>query len=589
MSGRVSDQSRARLERGLAAQQSGRLAEAEAAYRAVLDQEPDNADALHLLGLVEAQRGDLGSAVRLLKQATALRPDMALFHNNLGKALDESGDLPGATACFRKAVALAPNYVPALMNLASALRSVGRFEAERAYRQVLAISPTHAGARRALAEMLQKTGRPAEARATFAKALADEPGDAGCYRSLLTAALYDPALGQGERFALHRAFGERFAAQVPVPAFPNVLDPNRRLRIGWLSSDFSNHPVARNLWPLFSTLDRDRFDSLCYADIAAEDDMTARFKAAALGWRDIKGRSDADAAEMIRRDEVDILLVLAGHFDRNRPLVAAFRPAPLLVSFHDPATSGLPLDYLIADPVLVPRRTREGFTERVVRLPHFYIHDPIADLPDIGRPPAERNGYVTFASFNNPAKLNDAVLELWRQLLQRLPRAHIRFGFQDWYADAGLRERMTTNLGISPERVEFQLDRTDYAAHLAAYKDIDVALDPFPFTGSTTTFESLSIGVPVVTLLGDAMVGRWSASLLHALNLDGLVARTPAEYMAIAERLAHSPADLAALRATLPKRVAASPLCDGRSYARHFERLLRAMWRRWCAAKRQVV
>jgi predicted O-linked N-acetylglucosamine transferase (SPINDLY family) len=589
MSGRVADQSRARLERGLAAQKSGRLAEAEAAYREVLDHDPENADALHLLGLVAGQRGELVDAVRLLKRATALRPDMAPFHNNLGKALDDSGDLPAAIASFRKAASLAPSYVPALMNLASALRTVERFEAERTYRQVLAVSPSHAGARKGLAEILQKTGRPTEARATYAEALSDEPGDAECYRSLLTAALYDPALGQAERFALHRAFGERFAAPTPAAAFPNVPDPNRRLRIGWLSADLSRHPVARNVWPLFSNLDPDRVVSVCYADIAREDDMTARFKSAAQGWRDIKGRSDAEAADLIRRDEIDILLVLAGRFDRNRPLVAALRPAPLLVSFHDPATSGLPLDYLVADPLLAPRRTSEGFTERVVRLPHFYIHDPIAGVPDIGGPPAARHGYVTFASFNNPAKLNDAVLDLWRQLLQRLPRAHIRFGFQDWYADEGLRQRMLTWLGIAPERVEFRRGLADYQAHLAAYEQIDVALDPFPFTGSTTTFEALSVGVPVVTLWGDAMVGRWSASLLHTLKLDGLIARTPAEYVAIAERLAQDPAQLAAFRGGLPARVATSPLCDGRSYARHFERLLRMTWRRWCAAGRKAV
>lgn len=583
MSGRLADQVRARLERGLAAQRSGRLDDAEAAYREALDNEPDNADALHLLGLVAGQRGDMSRAVQLLRRATALRPDMALFQNNLGKALDESGDLQGAIACFRQAAALAPGYVPALLNLASALRASGqRVEAAETYRRVLDLVPNDPAALKSFGELLMKTGRPAEARAAFARALAVEPGDAECHRSLLMAALYDPTLDQAGRFALHRSFGARFGSTQPPTEFSNVRDPGRRLRVGWLSADLSHHPVARNLWPLFSNLDRDRFETICYADIAVPDETTARFKAAAAAWRDIKGLNDAEAAAAVRRDRVDILLVLAGRFDRNRPLVAAFRPAPLLVSFHDPATSGLPLDYLIADPVLTPRRTGETFTERVVRLPHFYVHEPLADVPDIGRPPVERNGYVTFASFNNPAKLNDSVLDLWRQVLHRLPRARIRFGFQDWYADDGLRERIVTQLGAGQDRIEFLRARADDRTHLAAYQDVDVALDPFPFTGSTTTFEALSVGVPVVTLLGGAMVGRWSASLLHTLKLDELIARTPAEYVAVAERLAQRPADLAALRANLPRQVAASPLCDGRTYARRFERLLRAIWRKWC-------
>jgi predicted O-linked N-acetylglucosamine transferase (SPINDLY family) len=364
-------------------------------------------------------------------------------------------------------------------------------------------------------------------------------------------------------------------------------DPERRLRIGYVSSDFVDHPIVRNLGPVLAHRNRERFEVVCYAETPRPDAETDRMRTVADRWRETVGHSDDEVAAQIAADGIDVLVCLASRLDKGRPLVAAYRAAPVQVSFHDPGTSGLTaMDYLIADPVLVPRRPvdpaqAERFSERVVRLPSFYIHAPLGG-PEVGALPAKTNGYVTFGSFNNPAKVNDEVLAVWGEVLRAVPTARLRLKFKNWFGNEGLRERVRRGLGDTGARVEFVGDEAGRAEHLSLYNDVDVALDPFPFTGSTTTFEALWMGVPVVTLAGSAMAGRWSASMLHALKLDALVAGTRAEYVTVASGLAGDLERLAGLRAGLRGRVAASALCNGPARARQVERLYRALWRRWC-------
>lgn len=336
--------------------------------------------------------------------------------------------------------------------------------------------------------------------------------------------------------------------------------------------------MGRNLEPVLANRDRERFEVVLYADVAREDATSARLKALADRWESIAGLSDAAVADRVRGEGIDILVLLAGRFDRNRPLVASWRAAPVQVSFHDPGTSGLrEMDYLIADRVLVPgKRPVERFTERVVRLPSFYVHAPLAGLT-IGEAPSRNLGRVTFGSFNNPAKVGPGVLALWREVLDAVPGSQLRVRFKNWFSNTGLRDRFERALGAG--RVEFEGEEADLAGHLCSYNRVDVALDPFPFTGSTRTFEALWMGVPVVTLAGEAMAGRWSASMLRALGLGDLIAGTPEEYVRVAVGLAGDGSRRADLRRSLRARVAASPLCDGRARARQIERLYRALWK----------
>jgi predicted O-linked N-acetylglucosamine transferase (SPINDLY family) len=398
--------------------------------------------------------------------------------------------------------------------------------------------------------------------------------------------LYESGVGEAERQEVAQGFGRRYGAREKLAGgLTNERDAERRLRIGYVSSDLYEHPVGRNLEPVLVGRDRGRFEVVAYAEGGRADARRERLQGQVEEWREIAGLSDGAVAEQVRQDGIDILVILAGRFDRNRPLVASYRAAPVQVSFHDPGTSGVgEMDYLIADPDLVPRRGEEKFEERVVRLGRFYVHEPLAEAPEVSAPPSGETGRITFGSFNNPAKVSGEVLGLWGEVLNAVPGSVLRVKFKNWFANAGLRERFVRGLGVGAERIEFVAEEEGLAGHLGGYGEIDIALDPYPFTGSTTTFEALWMGVPVVTLMGRSMAGRWSGSMLRAVKLEELIAGSPAEYVAIARRLAEDPRRLAELRAGLRGRVAASSLCDGRRRARQLDRLYRALWRRYCAS-----
>jgi protein O-GlcNAc transferase len=598
-----------------------RYAEARGICDALLTAHPDDPEVLHVTGLVRFRQGDCETAIDLLSRSLELRPDSADVLANLGAMQEELGNDEAAFGCFAAAHDLAPQDISVLQRLGRTLFRLENYRgAEAAWRELLALTPQSALAYCELGYALRGQGRLDEALEAFRRATELDPNEAAAwnnfavacqgygqfrraaeahrrflavrpdaaataYRNLMTVMLYSHEFSDAERWAVAREFETACAAPIAARArtsFAQSRDASRRLRVGYVSSDFYEHPVGRNLEPVLAHRDRARFEVICYAEVVRPDGLTARFQALADGWRPTTGLTDEQVAAQIRADQVDVLVILAGRFDRNRPLVAAYRAAPVQVSFHDPGTSGLQaMDYLIADRVLVPRQTAERFSERVVALPSFYIHGTLGG-PEVGPLPAERNGYVTFGSFNNPAKVNDAVLGLWGEVLRAVPGARLKIKCKNWFANSGLQERFREKLGIAPDRIEFDMADRSIGDHLSLYNDVDVALDPFPFTGSTTTFEALWMGVPVVTLAGTNMAGRWSASMLSALRLHELVAATHEEYMAIARRLATDLPQLAAMRAALRQRVVASPLCNGRARARQLERLYRALWGRWC-------
>jgi predicted O-linked N-acetylglucosamine transferase (SPINDLY family) len=511
------------------------------------------------LGNAFRDQGKLDEAVAHCERAVALKPDLAMAHNNLGNALQDQGKLDDAMMHYERAIALKPDYAEAHHNLGT---------------------------------VFMNQGRPEEAIAQYESALAIKPGYVLAHRCLLLAALYHPSWSQERRFLEHRRF-ERLHAQ---PLYPSGLfhasspDPQRKLRVGYFSSDLGRHPVGRNLLPVVEAHDREQVELIFYSTARFPDQMTARFCALADRWRSMNGSDDRSVAEAIRSDQIDVLVSLAGRFDGNQPLVSAHRPAPVQVSFHDPATSGLSVvDALIADRILVPRRRSEAFTERPIRLPNFYVHSPNLDAPAPSPLPMIRNGYPTFGSFNNPAKLNDETLALWAELLRRSPEAHLKLKYRNWFSSRAVIQRVRSIMlrhSIDFERIDLLPMFDDGSSHLERYNDIDVALDPFPFSGSTTTFEALWMGIPVVTLLGANMAGRWSASMLTSLNLPELIAKTPADYIRICEKLCSEPERLADLRQRLRSLVASSPLCNGRHQARHLERVYRSLWRKWCRERR---
>jgi predicted O-linked N-acetylglucosamine transferase (SPINDLY family) len=603
------------FERAVELQRAGRAADAEALCRKILSRATD-ARALHLLGTLRFAAGAPAEGIELLRRAVAAQPAYGAAEFNLAAMLAAVGSLAEAAEHYRLALEAAPENVEAAARLGSALMELGRWaEAEAAFIQVLerrsedgaaltdliaaafqqrnidaavsygqraiAAAPGLAVARLRLGRALSERGEFEPALAQYRHAIELDPDNIQYRRTFLAGALYSPDYTEAERFAEHLKFGAAAAAQVvhPRPNLTNDRDPQRRLRIGWLSSDFREHSVARNIEPLFACRDTKQFETIIYSEVDAVDATTEWFRGSGNLCRSTTGLSDEAVAGMIRADRIDVMVYVAGRFDRNRPQIAAWRAAPVQVSLYDGATSGLrEMDYLIADRALVPRQTIERFTERVLRLPGLYTHLPLTDTPDPGRPAAG----VTFGSFNHPAKLNAGVVRLWAEILVHLPEARICFKYLDRFANRRLQDRIRQEFGAAAPRVEFQSGDRSIFEHLRLYQNIDIALDPFPYSGSTTTFEALWMGVPVVTLAGDHVMSRWTAAMLHTLKLDELIVTTPQDYVKKVVELAGDPQRLADLRSTLREHVARSPLCDGPRRTRQFERALRAIWRRWC-------
>ena len=577
------------LELGLAAHRAGDLHDAARYYQRAIDADPNFLQAYVNFGFLLAQSGAPDRAADVYKRALAINPDYVGALVNYGGLLRDRGQPAEALPYLERAVALAPTSVDALGNLGNAFKDTGRLdEAISAYRRALDASPSSPALHNNIGIVWQKLGEIKTATASFRRAIELRPRAANPYRNLLSALLFDPATTEADIYTEARRFGQLFSQPEPAPAYANSFNPAKRIRLGFVSSDFHDHPVARNLIPILSAIDRTKVEIFIYAEVGVRDSVTDQCMKLADRWREITGTSDAAAARLIHADQVDILFLLAGRYDRNRPLIAAFRPAPVQVSFHDPGTSGLDsIDYLIADRVLVPSAARRHFTERVVRLPSFYIHAPLLASPAVAAPPSLRNGFITFGSCNKPSKLNDTVVAHWAAILKRVPNSRLILKYRNQFASPLIRARIGRVFelaGVDPGRIDMKVEMESFTDHLRTFNDMDIVLDTFPFTGSTTTFEALWMGVPVITRRGATMASRWGASILTALGLEELVADSEADYIDRAATLAGDLSRLTELRRGLRDRVAASSLCNGRSAAAHFTRLVQALWRRRCKA-----
>jgi predicted O-linked N-acetylglucosamine transferase (SPINDLY family) len=375
---------------------------------------------------------------------------------------------------------------------------------------------------------------------------------------------------------------------VKSETYGNVPDPERRLRIGYVSKDFGRHPVGYFLLPVLSSHDHASVEVYCYSGRIREDDVTGRLRESADVWRSTTDLDDRDLASMVRDDSIDILVDLSGHTGGSRLLVFAEKPAPIQVSWAGYAgTTGLStMDYLISDWRETPEGSDRWYVEKVVRLPDCYVcYEPPEYAPPVVPLPALKKGHVTFGCFNNLAKVRPGVVALWSKILREIPNARLLM-ITKQLSDPDTRRRYLEmfSAGGVGERVDLSGDRP-HIDLLAGYGEIDIALDPFPYSGGLTTLESLWMGVPVITLGGDRFASRHSLSHLTAVGLPELIASGPDDYIARAVGLACDPERLATLRRELRPRMAASPLCDGSRFTRNLEDAYRYMWRSWCAGK----
>jgi predicted O-linked N-acetylglucosamine transferase (SPINDLY family) len=530
-----------------------------------------------------------GDAAAAAMRALELRDDSGVAHENAAAALLPLGKLDEALMHARRAVQLSDQSAYAWFYLANALYLRGEHtEAAQAYRRALQLDPLFADARTNLASALHGCGAIAEALAVDREAIPRSDDPPRAHSRMLFTLNFVADLDRQRIFDEHREWGRRYADALSASAPPHGNDRSsgRRLRIGYVSPDFLAHAVARFFEPLLEAHDRDRLEVYCYCNAPAHDGVTQRLQRLSHTWREIDRLNDPAAAKQVRDDRIDILVDLAGHTSYNRMMLFAHRPAPVQMTYLGyPNTTGtIAIDARITDAIADPIGDGDSLhTERLVRLPRTaWCYRP----PEQARailPSRADASHVTFASFNNLAKINDHVLDLWARIVHGTPGARLMLKALD-LRDPESRNRLRAALrarGIEDERIEVLPATPTLAAHYATFAQIDVALDPFPYNGTTTTCDALWMGVPVVALRGDRHCGRVSASLLSALALDNLIADTADAYVSIATELARDEARRRTLRSELRERMRQSPLMDAAGLARAIEQVYRDAWAAW--------
>jgi len=566
--------------------QLGRLAEAERGYREILQRDPSHSDALHFLGVVALQTGNLEPALELVRRSVAMRPDWPVYQNNLGQVLERLGRNDEAASAYTTAIDLDPSYAEAFNNLGRILEKQDLpSQAEAHYRKSIRLDPQYAEPHTNLGNVLKDRGELDAAIASYRRAIELSPGQSALHSNLLLTLHYHPEYSPADLAREHGEWASRHIAPLAAARrpHPNDPDPERRLKIGYVSPDFREHAVARFIVPVLEQHDRNEFEVFAYADVTRPDNVSDTIRALVDHWEITDALSDAQLAEAVRRDQIDILVDLAAHSGKNRLLAFARKPAPVQVTWlaYCSTTGVDAIDYRLTDRFLDPQGTDLGcYTERSVWLPDSYW---CYQAPAHERPNERRAGPPTFGCLNNFAKVTKPTLDLWMELLQRVPKAHLLL-----YAPPGShRERITAAMravGLAPERLRF-VPRQSFEDYLETYREIDVALDPLPYGGGTTTCDALWMGVPVVSLAGATAVSRAGASLLSNTGLGHFVARSPQEYLTIAASALRDTEALARMRGELRSRIVVSPIMAARKFTRDLETAFRGMWRSWCESR----
>jgi protein O-GlcNAc transferase len=582
------DSPEAHFNLGNALRDYGRPEEALASYERALTLQPRFPAALVNCGNVLRGCQRHAEAIELYKLAIECAPELADAWNNLGTALTEQGHREAAVIAYEEALRLAPESAIAHYNLANLCKDDGENERLAALlERAIELDPGLAEAHLNLGSLRKVQGRIGDALVCYSRAVAARPGWAAAHSNLLFTLAMTDDIAAGDKFELHRDWARRHADGLPRHAHANDRDPARRLRVGYVSPDFRNHACAFFLEPLLREHDRATVEVHAYAEVAQPDAVTARLRGLVDVWHDTVGLSDEALAARIHADGIDVLVDLAGHTAGGRLLAFARKPAPVQLCWLGyPATTGLEsMDWRLTDAVAEPSGPADHlYTERLFRLPHslWCYQAPEHMRSEVSPLPAAARGYVTFGSLNSYTKVGPRVVELWAEVLHAVPGSRIKLiTVPDGEAQVELWARFEA-LGIPRSRVELH-GRLGREAYIAVFGDIDIALDPFPCNGGTTTCDSLWMGLPVVALRGGSFLSRAALSVLTAAGCAEWAADDAAAYVETCRALAADLPALAATRAGLRARVAASPLTDAPGFARDVEAAYRDMWRQWCA------
>lgn len=584
------------INRGNALLDAERCEEAATAFETAVRLKPGFVEAYVSLAFALHRLERYEEAVKTLQLTVSLRPDCFAAYQGMGHALRELRRHEEAVEAYRHAVELKPDDAQAHKDLGIELTASARYDAALvSLRRALALRPDFVSTANLLAGTLLDMGRHDEALETYRQGLARNPeGLFDMHSNMLLALNYRMGGTAGAMLAEARAFGEKAARQAATfHQHENVADPDRRLRIGLVSGDLGQHPVGFFLQNVVESLDSNKLELFAYETSRRKDALNERLRRSIPHWCDarVEKMGDEALANQVRADGIDVLIDLAGHTGHNRLPVFAWKPAPVQVGWlgYLGTTGVSAVDYVLADGWALPAGEEAQFTETPWRLPESYICFSPPDLPVEVEPLAALDkGCITFGCFNNLNKISDQVVACWARVLQAVPDSRL-FLKTKTLGVAEIREGLVARFarfGIAPERLILEGQFASHEAHFRAYHQVDIALDPFPYPGITTTVEALWMGVPVLTLAGQRFISHQGETIMHNAGLPEWIAANEDDYVAKAAAFAGDIKALAALRAGLRERLLVSPLCDAPRFARNFEDALRGMWRKWC--ERQV-
>lgn len=565
----------------------GKWDQAEQHYQNGVAAHSDNAVMMMNLGNIYLQQNDPAKAEEIYYRAIALDPNVPEIYFNLGDVYHEQGLLEQAETLYKKALALNPRYIDALFHLSMLYRAQAKLtEAIETNLKIVEIEPNHAGAYLNLGNIYKYQGNISEAIHYYRKAYSLRPDHALAHSNYIFVLHYDPHISSEEIYRETLAWSARHTENTPWLAHSNDRSPERRLRIGYVSGDFCKHPAAVYIEPVLRHHNTSQVEIFCYSNYQKEDEVTKRLQFYADHWRNIVELSDAAAAALIQEDKIDILIDLSGHTAGNRLTLFARKPAPLQATWigYFNTVGMKAMDYIITDRFLLPSEEEHLYVEKPLRLPNSSIVFKTHDLPiEVNALPAINNGYITFGCFNALSKLTPEVIGLWAEILKRIPNAKLylknkSFGHPDV---CELYSSQFAALGIEPSRLTFS-GFSLTPEYLKSYNDVDLGLDPFPYNGATTTLDSLWMGVPLIALKGDRLVGHIGESLLGAVGLEEFIAASKTEYVEKAVAMAKNMNRLAEIRRTLRPILTVAPLTNPTVFTRGLEVAFRGIWKEWC-------
>ncbi len=559
--------------------------EAKAFLEKILKTDQSNYIVYYILGLIAAENINNSEAIDYLEKAASLcDKDPKVFYN-YGLVLQRTAQYGNAITQYEKALSLKPDYVQALNNYSTAMLITGNMtKAEAAARKIIEINPSHVDPHVNLGNILKDTGYINEAIKSYKSAISLQPENGITGSNMLLCMCYSD-LDAETVFREHKEWEERVAKAITCKPYANTPSgPDKSpLRIGYISADYKTHSVAFYIEPILANHDSSKFEIFCYSDVQNPDPMTIHLKSLPFKWRSIVGMNNKKVSDMINEDGIDILVDLSGHAGKNRLPLFLRKPAPIQVTYLGyPNTTGLStMDYRLTDALADLDDQDRYYTEKLYRLSDgFLCYRPPHQSPPISEAPMLTNGFVTFGSFNNLPKYSSDTIKVWSEILKAIPNSKIMIKtkpFNDETVKTRYKNMFVYN-GIDSNRLLLTGHSPSMEEHLKSYNQVDIALDTFPYNGTTTTCEALWMGVPVITMAGKHHRGRVGVSLLSRIGLSGMIAENTEKYIALASFLAEDATRLSKLRMGLRTTIAQSPLCNSKSFTKTLEKAYRDMW-----------